>query len=258
MPNIAIGLFSVALLLGIATPSDSYAATCAAWKDADQSIRSWWAKAYPKEKILSLEQNGAPDTYDKAKATGQTRIDDHGNKWEYNAKLTYCRVPAKAVVEQSAGKRQFSVSAIYRVSGTNFVFENLGVGASEAVLAAGQTPAPDKDEVKKVITDKVLSLIPPDLQGNIKVAKVMISPRELDTMDNGQTAYHMKSVDLHLLIDGKEEPACEIAPLYLYKGEETNMRLEAAGPWKIKFRVNGVPANCMGKKYSSKVSNYKN
>jgi hypothetical protein len=239
--------------------NSSFAVTCASWKDADKSIRSWWSKAYPNEKILSVEQNGAPDTYDKAKATGQTKVDEYGNTWEYNEKATYCRVPAKVMVQQSSGKRNFSVSAIYHVGGKKYVFDDLGVGNSEAVPEPGQAAAPDKDEIKKVITEKVLSCMPPDLRANIQVAKVMITPkREYQTWENGQSGYYMDSVDLFLVVDGESKPKCEIAPLYLYKGEENNMRLEADGPWKIKFRVNGVPSNCVGNKYGSKVSNYTN
>src|SRR6185369_3774874 len=112
-----------------------WAVQCGSWKDAEKSLRSSWAKGYPNEKIIKIEQNGEASSYDKMKATGQTKIDAHGDKWEYYSKNTFCRVPAKVLVQQGSGQRQFEVSAIFRKAGNKFVFDDMGVGESSAIAS---------------------------------------------------------------------------------------------------------------------------
>ncbi len=257
MPNIIVALFTIIVLYGAATPTNSFALTCGSWKDAEKSIRSWWSAAYPKEAILSIVQNGPPETYSKVKSTNQKKIDEYGNEWEYFQKNPYCSIPAKVKVQQSSSQRIFNVSAVFKVSGKKFTFDDVATGSSEAVLAPGQAEAPDKEVIKTLITEKVASSIPPDLQANIKVDKVMISPRNVRDMGNGQSAYSMSSADLYLVEDGVNKKKCEIGPVTLYKGEENNMRLDAGGPWKIQF-MKSVPSNCVDLKYFSKVYNFAN
>lgn len=239
-------------------PQPSHALTCGSWKDAEKSIRKWWTQANPTEKILSIEQNGPPQTYSKTQSTNQKQIDEYGNEWEYYKKNPYCRVPAKVKVQQSSGQRIFSVSAIYKVSGKKFTFDDVATGGSEVVLEPGQAAAPDAAEIKKLITDAYMSNIPPDLQSSIQVEKVMIPPRQLRPGDGGQANYQMTSVDIYLVIDGKpKKRKCEIAFVELYKGELDNMRLDAGGPWKINFRPPSDVSLCAGK-YGNQVSDFMN
>jgi len=242
-------------VLLLAQPSQ--ALTCGTWKDAEKSVRTWWSQAYPKEAILSIAQNGPPRTYSKTQSTNQKQIDEYGNEWEYYKNNPYCSVPAKITVQQSSGQRIFSVSAIFKVSGKKFTFDEVATGGSEAVLEPGQAAAPDKDEIKKLITDAYMSNIPPDLQKNIQVEKVMISPRELRPGDGGQANYQMKSVDLYLIIDGAHKKKCEASLVELYKGEKNNMRLDADGPWKINFRVADDISRCADN-YRNQVSDFIN
>lgn len=257
MPKIIVTLFSVIVLFGVATPTTSFALTCGSWKDAEKSIRSWWIKAYPNEKILTIAQNGPAQTYSKVKSTNQKKIDEYGNEWEYFQKNPYCSIPAKLKVQQSSGPRIFNVSAIFKVSGKKFTFDDVATGGSEAVAEPGQAAAPDKDEIKRLLTEAYMSNIPPDLQSNIKVDKIMISPRQLQRWEGGQTAYSMTGMDLYLVIDGQQKDKCEINMINLYKGEVKNKRLEAGGPWKIEFVLKNDLARCADK-YENRVSDFVN
>ena len=247
-------LASAALVL---QSQPSYALTCGSWKDAEKAIREWWSQAYPNEKILSAEQNGPPQTYSKTQSTNQKQIDEYGNEWEYYKKNPYCSVPAKLKVQQNSGQRIFSVSAIFKVSGKKFTFDEVATGGSEAVLEPGQAAAPDKDAIKKLISDAYMSNVPPELQSKIQVEKVMISPRQLRTGDGGQANYQMTSIDVYLNIDGSHKNKCEISMVELYKGEKNNMRLDAGGPWKINFLVPDDISRCAGT-YRNRVSDFMN
>ena len=242
----------------VAMPTTSRALTCGTWVEAEKSLRSWWGKAYPNEKILSAEQNGPPQTYSKIKSTNQKKIDEYGNEWEYYQKNPYCSIPAKVKVQQSSGPRIFNVSAVFKVSGKKFTFDDVAVGGSEAVLEPGMAAAPDVAEIKKLIVEKVISKIPPQLQGNIKVDKVMISPRQFQRWEGGTSAYSMSSVDLYLVVDGENQSKCEIAPVNLFKGEEKNMRLDADGTWQIQIVSKSVPSSCVPFKYSDQTYKYAN
>ena len=248
-------VFAVLVSASLALSQPSYALTCGSWKDADKAIRGWWTQAYPNEKIISIEQNGPPRTYSKTQSTNQKKVDEYGNEWEYYKKNPYCSVPAKLKVQQSAGQRIFSVSAIFKVSGKKFAFDDVATGGSEAVLEAGQAAAPDKDAVKKLVSDAYMSNVPADLQSKIQVEKVMISPRQLRTGDGGQANYQMTSVDVYLVIDGRPKGKCELSMVELYKGEKNNMRLDAGGPWKVNFQVPSDISRCADT-YRNKVSDF--
>lgn len=244
-------------LTAVALPHPSQALTCGSWKDAEKSIRTWWSKAYPNEAILTINQNGPPETYSKVKSTNQKKIDEYGNEWEYFQKNPYCSIPAKLKVQQSSGPRMFNVSAIFKVSGKKFTFDDVATGGSEAVLEPGQAAAPDKDEIKRIVTEAYLANIPPDLQSKIQVDKVMIAPRQLQRWEGGQSGYSMAGVDMYLIIDGEKKDKCDVSLVNLYKGDEKNMRLEAAGPWKVEFRVKQDISRC-AEKYQGRVSDFIN
>jgi hypothetical protein len=250
----------LASLIVISLPQTSQALTCATWKDAEKSIRTWWGQAYPKEKILSIEQGGPPETYSKTQSTNQKKIDEYGNEWEYYKKNPYCSIPAKVKVQQSSGKRVFNVSAVYKVSGKKFTFDDLAVGSSQAQveLAPGEVAQPDAPEIKKVIQEHFMSMIPPDLRENIQVESVLISKnRPLVRWDDGQAFYSIPGITFNFIEDGEKKTCEENVPTALYKGEEKNRRLNAAGPWKIVFGDKHLPKQCVTfAKYYSRVDKY--
>lgn len=252
--NLALPTLAISLLL---FPHQSHAVTCGSWNEAEKSIRAWWSKAYSQEKILSIEQNGPAQTYSKMQSTNQRKIDEYGNEWEYYKKNPYCSIPAKVRVQQSSGPRIFSVSAVFKVNGKKFTFDDVAVGGSEAAAQAGEAAAPDKDEIKNVITETYLANIPNNLKSAIKVDKVMIAPRKLDRWGEGQSGYSMSTIDLYLIIDGEKQDKCEMSLVTLYKGEEKNQRLNAPGPWKINFGIKNDISRCAGK-YWSQVHDFVN
>jgi len=247
----------LACLAVVSQPQPSQAVTCGTWKEAEKSIRWYWEKAAPTEKILTIEQNGPPQTYSKVQSTNQKKIDEYGNEWEYYQKNPYCSVPAKLKVQQTSGPRIFNVSAVFKVSGRKFTFDDVAVGGSEALLEPGQALAPDVPEIKKIITEAYMANIPADLHSKIQVDKVMIAPRTLSRWDGGQSGYSMASVDMYLIIDGERKDKCEVSLVNLYKGDEKNMRLDAAGLWKVEFRIKQSMYRCTGK-YQSRVSDFVN
>jgi hypothetical protein len=213
----------------MAAGQSAWAVNCATWKEADKSLRSAWAKGYPNEKILKIEQNGEPSSYEKFKATGQTKIDSKGDKWEYYTKNKFCRVPAKVTVQQGANQRIFNVSAIYRIAGKKFVFDDLGVGESEAVAAKGQE-APAKDEIKKMIADFWLEKNP-----NTKVEKVAISAPELKTDSSAGRWWYYTGADIHIIDEDGSKKKCSNDYTTLFKGEKGKEGVDPSGPWKIDF-----------------------
>lgn len=246
-------------LLTLAIPAWSHALTCGTWNDAEKSIRGWWQKAYPNEKVLSIEQNGPPRTYSKVQSTNQKKIDEYGNEWEYYQKNPYCSVPAKVKVQQSSGPRIFSVSSVFKVSGKKFTFDDVAVGNSEAILESGQAAAPGNAEIINLVTEKIVSRIPQDLRSTIKVDKVeLVSKPALSRFGEGQSAYSIEKFNLFLTVDGEKQRTCEIMLTNLYKGEEKNMKLDATGPWKVNFTLKDVPSSCVPFKYASKVYDFAN
>ncbi len=205
------------------------AVPCATWKEAEKSLRGAWAKGYPNEKILKIEQSGEPSSYEKFKSTGQTKIDSKGDKWEYYTKNKFCRVPARVTVQQGANQRIFNVSAIYRVAGKKFFFDDLGVGESEAVAAKGQE-APAKDEIKRMITELWLQKNP-----NTKVEKVAISAPELKTDSSAGRWWYYTGADIHIIDEDGSKKKCSNDYTSLYKGEKGKEGVDASGPWQIDF-----------------------
>jgi hypothetical protein len=252
-----VTLITVMALSAGLIPTTSFALTCGSWKDAEKSIRTWWSSAYPKESIVTVTQSGPPETYSKVKSTNQKKIDEYGNEWEYYKKNPYCSIPAKVKVQQPSGPRIFNVSAIFKVTGKKFTFEDVATGSSEAGLEVGEAEAPDKDEIKKLITEAYMSNIPPGLHANIQVDKVMIDPRKVRRLEGGQSCYSMDTIDMYLVIDGVKKDKCEIKVVNLYKGEEKNMRLDAPGPWKIEFQIKPYIYRCTDT-YQSQVSDFVN
>jgi hypothetical protein len=252
-----VAIAALICLTVVSHPQPSHALTCGNWKDAEKSIRGWWSQAYPAEKILAIEQGGPATTYSKTQSTGQKKIDEYGNEWEYYKKNPYCSIPAKVKVQQSSGKRIFNVSAIYKVSGKRFTFDDLATGDSEAMPEPGQAAAPELLAVKKVIIDAINTRIPPSLKNNLQVEKVMIAPRKLRTLEKGQATYQMTSVELFMIVDGVPQGTCEIGYTWLHKGtNENNMRLDGDGPWRADFmQSDTVPGACSGK-YRSAVHDY--
>lgn len=246
--------FAVGLL-----PHTSHAVTCGTWKEAEKSIRWWWEKAYPKEKILTLEQNGPPRTYSKVQSTNQKKIDEYGNEWEYYKKNPYCSVPAKVKVQQSSGPRIFSVSAIFKVSGKKFTFDDVATGGSEAILEAGQAPAPPNDEIVKLVTEKLNSRIPPALRSKIIIDKLeLLSKPTLSRFGEGQSAWSIDRMNLSMTVDGEKQKNCELMTIDISKGDEKNMRLDAGGPWNVSFSLKDTPSYCLPQKYVGKVNNFIN
>jgi len=219
----------LAAILVVASTQLVLAVPCASWKDAEKSLRSAWAKGYPNEKIITIEQNGEASTYDKMKATGQTKIDAHGDKWEYYAKNTFCRVPAKVLVQQGGGKRIFNVSAIFRKAGSKFVFDDMGVGESEAVAGAGQE-APAKDDIKQLISAHWVELHP-----GTKVQKVAISAPELKRDSKAGRWWYTTGADIHIVDEDGQAKKCVNDYTTVYKGEKSREGVDASGPWKVYF-----------------------
>jgi|GEM_PF-1316803 len=231
------GIVSITLLvvmLVLVTNRGALAVPCASWKDAEKSLRSAWAKGYPNEKIIKIEQNGEPDVYDKMKSTGKTKIDSHGDKWEYYSKNTFCRIPAKATVQQVGGLRIFNVSAIFRKSGKGFVFDDMGVGESEAVAKTGQG-APSKDEAKKLIADYWLEKHP-----ETKVTKVAISAPEFKNDSRSGRWWYYTGADIYVTDENGNNRKCSNDYTSLYKGEKGAEGKDSSGPWKVDFLDNPV------------------
>jgi hypothetical protein len=240
-------------------PQTSHALTCGTWKEAEKSIRGWWEKAYPKEKVLTLEQNGPPRTYSKVKSTNQKKIDEYGNEWEYYKNNPYCSVPAKVKVQQPSGPRIFSVSAIFKVSGKNFTFDDVATGGSEAILEAGQAPAPPNDEIVKLVTEKLNSRIPPALRSKIIIDKLELPAKPtLSRFGEGQSSWSIERMNLSVTVDGEKQKNCEIMMIDVYKGDEKNKRLDAGGAWNVGFGLKDTPSYCLPQKYVSKVNNFIN
>lgn len=243
----------------VSQPQASHALTCSSWKEAEKSIRWWWEKAYPKEKILTIEQNGPPQTYSKVKSTNQKKIDEYGNEWEYFQKNPYCSVPAKLKVQQPSGPRIFNVSAVFKVSGKKFTFDDVATGGSEAVLEAGQAPAPPNDEIVKLVTEKLNSRIPPALRSKIVIDKLELpSKPSLSRFGEGQSVWSIEKMNLYMTVDGEKQKNCEIMMINVSKGDEKSMRLDAGGPWIVMFALKDTPSYCVPQKYVSKVNNFIN
>lgn len=242
----------------LSLPQTSHALTCASWKEAEKSIRTWWSQAYPKETILSIEQGGPAETYSKTESTNQKKLDEYGNEWEYYKKNPYCSLPAKVLVRQSSGKRSFNVSAVFKVSGKKFAFDDVAVGSSEPALEPGEAAQPEAAEIKNLIKEKFMSMIPPDLQQNIQVESVLIAKkRSLGRWDNGQAFYSIPGITINMIEDGTPKKCDDNAPSMLYKGDEKSPSLTAEGPWKIKFGTKHLPKQCVDfAKYYSRVDKY--
>jgi hypothetical protein len=222
-------ILAAALVLAFAWLNPVSAEPCATWKAAEKALRSAWAKGYPNEKIIKIEQNGEPTSYDKLKATGKTKIDEHGEKWEYYKKNTYCQVPAKVLVQQGSGKRVFNVSAIFRKAGSTFVFDDMGVGESYAMAEQGQEP-PTKDEIKKLITDLWLEKNP-----GSKVTKVAISNPELKKDSSKGRWWYNTGADIYTVDASGNSKKCSNDYTTVYKGEKGMEGVSPAGPWKVYF-----------------------
>lgn len=219
----------LASFLMLAGLQQSWAVPCAPWKDAEKALSSAWTKGYPNEKILKIEANGEPSSYDKMKSTGQTKIDAHGDKWEYYSKNTFCRVPAKVLVQQGSGKRVFDVSAIYRKSGSKFVFDDIGVGESVPLAEAGQE-APSKDEIKKMIAGHWVELHP-----GTKVEKVAISAPELKKDSSAGRWWYTTGADIYIVNEEGQNQKCVNDYTTVHKGEKGQEGVDARGSWKIYF-----------------------
>ena len=222
-------IFYVAGFLLLCGSAHADPVLCASWKDADKALRAAWAKGYPKEKILKLESNGAPSSYEKMKPTGDTKIDEHGRTWEYYQKNTFCRVPAKAVVEQPSGPRNFEISAIFRKDGSRFVFDDIGVGESTAVANAGQE-APAKEEIKKLIAAYWEQQHP-----GSKVENVAISAPELKKDTAKGRWWYTTGADIFITDTAGVKQKCSNDYTTLHKGEKGQEGVAAAGEWKVYF-----------------------
>jgi len=210
---------------------------CASWKDAEKALRTAWAKGYPNEKLLSLDPDGEPSSYDKVKSTNQQKIDEYGDQWEAYSKQTFCRVPAKALAQQGQGQRKFQVSAIYLQTGSKFVFDDLGVGESESVAQSGQE-APAKDDIKKLITAYWLETHP-----GSKVEKVGVSTPELKTDSRGGRWWYTAGADIFVVGEGGARQKCSSDFTTLYKGTKGKEGVDASGPYKVYFLGNPSCSN---------------
>jgi hypothetical protein len=205
------------------------AVPCASWKEAERSLRAAWAKGYPNEKILKVEPNGEPSSYDKLHSTGQEKIDEYGDKWEAYARQTFCRVPAKVQVQRGAGQAAMEVSAIFAQKGGKFVFDDIGVGESTEVAAAGQQ-APSKDEIKKMISAYWLSKNP-----NTKVEKVAVATPELKRDSAAGRWWYSAGADIYIVDEDGEKKKCSNDYTTIYKGEKEKEGVDPSGPWKVYF-----------------------
>lgn len=223
------GAILVAIVALVAFQGTAWAVPCASWQEAEKAIRGAWGKKYPGEKILKVEANGEATSYDKLKATGQTKIDSRGDKWEYYTKNTFCRVPGKVVAQQGSGKRVFEVSAIFRKAGSKFVFDDLGVGESSAVAEAGQQ-APSKDEIKKLIAAHWV-----DLHPGSTVDKVAISDAEYKKDSSKGRWWYTTGADIYVTTEDGQKQKCVNDYTTVYKGEQGAEGVDASGPWKVYF-----------------------
>jgi hypothetical protein len=210
-------------------PAAVAAVPCASWKTAEKDLRAAWAKGYPNEKLVSVTANGEASAYDKLKSTGQEKIDEYGDKWEAYSKQKFCRVPATAVAQQGAGQRKFSVSAIYVVKGGKFSFDDIGVGESQAIAAAGQE-APSKDDMKKMIAAYYVEKNP-----NVKVEKVALSAAELKADSSKGRWWYSVGADIFIVAEDGTKQKCSNDYTTFYKGEKGLEGVDATGPYKVYF-----------------------
>lgn len=199
------------------------------WSDADKGLRDAWARGYPNERIVTLEANGKPDAYEKAKATGETKIDEYGNTAEYYTKNTFCRVPAKALVQIGTAQKIYSLSAIFRRDGAGFVFEDIAVGGSTDVVAAGR-PTLSKDHAKELIAALWVSQNP-----GTTVDEVRCSDPEYKSQASKGRWWYATGADIYITDASGAKKRYANDMTNIYKGEKGKEGVDPSGEWKVFF-----------------------
>jgi len=106
---------------------------------AENDLKSNWAKKYPGEKILSVENGGEPVVLEKTDAKGKV------------AERKY-KFPFKVTISKSGSKKIFEAGANYVQKGNSWVFSEIGVGQVTNVAEEGDK-LPPKSKVKEMILD---------------------------------------------------------------------------------------------------------
>jgi hypothetical protein len=222
-------------IVGIAAFAGSplFADDCATWTVAQGHLKANWGKKYPGEKIQSVTANGAASSYEKMESTGKEKIDSNGDRYEYLEKVIYCRVPAKVAVTRANGtKTVFSVSAIYKVKGKTYQFDNIGVSGNEEVAAEGQE-APSKDIIKKAIADEWIAKHP-----DHKVEKVAVTDPELKKVPSENRWWYNVGADIFIINEEGVKQKCVNDYTSIYKGELGSEGQNTASPYKADFFEN--------------------
>jgi len=216
------------------TSSDSNA-NWPAWSDADKELRNAWARGYPNEKIVTLEANGQPDAYEKDKATGETKIDEYGTMIALYIKVTYYRIPAKALVQIGAAQKVYSLAAIFRSEGEDIVFDDIAVGGSTDVAQAGQE-APSKDLAKQLIAAHFESLNP-----GYKVQEVKCSDPERKSQASKGRWWYATGADIYVVDPSGAKKRYSNDMTNIYKGEKGQEGVNPSGDWKVNFVDKPMP-----------------
>ncbi len=207
-----------------------YADECAPWKTAETHLRTNWGKKYAGETVLKIVADGEPSTYEKMESTGKEKIGNDGNRYEYFEKVIYCRVPAKVTVKRANGTQTvFDVSAIYKVKGKSFQFDNIGVSGNSEVAGEGQE-APSKDVIKKAIADQWKAENP-----GHSVDKVAVTDPELKKDSSENRWWYNVGADIFITDENGIKKKCVNDYTTIYKGEPGKEGQDSSGPYKADF-----------------------
>lgn len=124
------------------------------WEDAKAKIESQWNTGYTREKILSIEKKGEPQFTEEAGSS--TTVWDWG--WVTTIKGregSYYRQTALVTVERANKTRaRFTVAALYKLVGGQWVFAEMPVSGEVEELAGADAPAfPTDPEAVNIFTE---------------------------------------------------------------------------------------------------------
>jgi len=200
------------------------------WEEAEANLREAWERGYPNEKIIKLEQAGPPDTFEKEIPTGETKIDEYGEHHAYIAKSKFVRIPAKALVQQGAGQKIFSLAAVFQEQdGDEFVFEDMLVGGSQEVVQAGQE-TPTKDQAKQLIAALWESMNP-----GVKVTEVKCADLERKSQSSKGRWWYATGADLSVTEADGSKKVYSNDMTNIFKGVKGAEGVDPSGDWKCAF-----------------------
>lgn len=205
------------------------------WAEADEALRTAWARGYPKETLVSLEAHGEPDAYEKDKLTGETKIDEYGVIRALYIKVTYFRIPAKALVQVGAMQKIYSLAAIFRSEQGGVVFDDIAVGGSTEVAQAGQE-APSKELARQLIAAHFESLNP-----GLQVQEVKCSDPERKSQASKGRWWYATGADIYTADASGAKKRYSNDMTNLYKGDKGQEGVNPSGDWKVHFVDKPMP-----------------